>query len=128
MSEQTRGQLKWLTLAYASTLVLLIVVADRGSLAISYLASLPAVDKIGHFLLMGFLSYLANAALGVRRLRWKRVSVLAGSLVVAILVTAEELSQLWMTHRSFETADLAADLAGIWVFGRIALAVQGRSE
>ena len=124
MTDRARGHLKWLTLAYASALVLLVIVADRGSLMISYLASLPAFDKIAHFLLMGFLSYLANTALGCRRLRSGRASVLMGSLLVGVVVTAEEVSQLWMIHRAFDLADLAADLAGIWVFGRIALALE----
>ena len=115
------GQLKWLTVAYASTLVLLVVAADRGALAVSHLAMLPAADKIGHFLLMGFFSYLTNTALDGQCVRWKRISVLKGSALVSVFVTAEELSQLWMTHRSFELADLAADAAGIWIFGRISL-------
>ncbi len=120
MSELAHRRLKWLTLAYASALLLLVVAADRGSLVTSYLAALPAADKIGHFLLMGVLSYLANGALGGRRLRWHRLSVLQGSLLVAGFVAVEELSQLWMAHRSFELADLAADAAGIWIFGRLA--------
>ena len=127
MSERAHRHLKWLTLAYASTLMLLVAVADRGALAVSYLSMLPAADKIGHFLLMGFLSYLTNTALGGQRLCWKPLSVLKGSALVGVFVTAEELSQLWMTHRSFELADLAADAAGIWIFGRISLAVNAQS-
>ena len=122
MSQPARSHLKGLTLAYASTLVLLVAVADRGALAVSYLSRLPAADKLAHFLLMGLLSFLCNSALGGRRLRWKRLSVLRGSALVGVFVAAEEVSQLWMTHRSFELADLAADAAGIWVFGRLALA------
>ncbi len=110
-------RLKRLTLAYASALVLLIVAADRGVLAVSWLAGLPYSDKVGHFLLIGFLSYLANVALGGRRLRWRRLSVLKGSVLVAALVAGEEISQLWISNWAFEFADLAADLAGIWVFG-----------
>ncbi len=113
MPMPSRQRLKWLTLAYAAALVLLIVAADRGALAVSWLAAVPAGDKICHFLLMGFLSYLTNAALGGRRLRWWRLSVLKGSFLVGALVLIEEISQIWITHRAFELADLAADLAGI---------------
>lgn len=105
--------MKWLTLAYATTLVVLIAVANRGALPTSWLAAVPLSDKIGHFVLMGLLSYLTNAALGGRRLRWRRLSVLQGSALVAALVLTEEISQLWIPHRAFELADLAADLAGI---------------
>ena len=121
MSEHTY-RLKWLSLAYISALILLIAAANRGALAISYLAALPAGDKIGHFLLMGLLSYLANTTLGGSRLRWKRCSILKGSILVTAFVVLEEISQLWMTHRAFELADLAADAAGIWVFGLLATA------
>ncbi len=113
MSTPSRKRLKWLTLAYAATLVLLIAVADRGALAISWLAGVPAFDKIGHFALMGFLSYLTNAALDGRQLRCWRFRVLKGSALVTALVLVEEVSQLWIAHRAFELADLAADVAGI---------------
>ncbi len=113
MSTSSRKRLKWLTLAYAAALILLIAVADRGALAISWLAGVPAFDKIGHFALMGLLSYLANTALEGSRLRWWRFSVLKGSALVAALVIAEEVSQLWIAHRAFELADLAADAIGI---------------
>ncbi len=127
MFEHTH-RLKWLTLAYASTLVLLIAVADRGTLAISWLAGLPAGDKIGHFVLMGLLSYLVNTALGGARWHWQRLSVLKGSLLVTALVVAEELSQLWLTHRAFELADLTADVAGIWVFGLLVAKNRGAAD
>ena len=74
---------------------------------------MPASDKICHFLLMGFLSYLTNAALDARRFRWRRLSVLRGSVLIGALVLVEEVSQIWIAHRAFELADLAADLAGI---------------
>lgn len=119
MSEHTPRHLKLLTLVYAATLVLLVAAADRGALMVTYLAGLPAVDKVGHFLLIGLLSYLVNACFGGRRLRWKRISVLQSSALLAVLVACEELSQLALTHRSFELTDLAADAAGIWFFGRL---------
>ena len=120
MSEGSQPRLKRLTLAYAAALVLLVAAADRGLLATSWLAGVPAGDKVGHFLLIGSLAYLANVALDGRRLRWRRVSVPRGSALVAAAVLAEEISQLWIAHRAFELADLAADAAGIWVAGLIA--------
>jgi len=43
--------------------------------------------------------------------------VLKGSLWIGAVVVLEEISQLWIAHRAFELADLAADGAGIWVAG-----------
>ena len=119
-----RRRLRFLTLLYGLTLIIIIVAADRGilvtrALAIQVLAALPAGDKIGHFVLMGLMSYLLNACLGGHQIRWQRYALLTGSAVVGALVTVEELSQLWMTHRSFDLADLAADFAGIWTFNRL---------
>ena len=119
---------RWLTLAYASTLILLIAAADRGVLAISWLAAVPANDKIGHFVLMGLLSYLVNTAFGGARWRWRRLSVLKGSVLVATLVAVEEVSQLWIAHRAFDLTDLAADFAGIWAFGLLVAGNGGSTD
>ena len=118
MHNESSSRLRVLTLLYGLTLILLVVVADRGSLVTSYLAGLPAGDKVGHFVLMGLMAYLLNSSLGGKEVRWRRVAVLKGSLLVAILVVLEEFSQIWIAHRSFEPADLAADFAGIWFFSR----------
>lgn len=126
MSEPAH-RLEWLALIYASALVLLVVAANRGTLVGSWLTALPASDKLGHFVLMGLLSYLANAALGCRRWHWRRFSVLKGSLLTFVLVTVEEISQLWMIHRAFDPLDLAADAAGIWFFGRLVSARRERT-
>ena len=121
-------RLRWLTLVYASTLILLIVAANRGALAISWLAGIPANDKIGHFVLMGLLSYLVNSAFGGAQWRWRRLSVLKGSVLVTTLVAIEEVSQLWIVHRAFDPADFAADVAGIWVFGLLAARRRGVAD
>ncbi len=109
---------------YVAALVLLVATADGGALDVSFLARVPAADKVGHFVLMGLLSYLLNAALGCRRFCWRRLSLLQGSALTGMIVAIEELSQLWLVHRSFELADLAADLTGIWLFGQWASARQ----
>jgi len=120
MHNETSLRLRLLTLLYGLTLISLIVVAGRGSLVTSYLAGLPAGDKIGHFVLMGLMAYLLNSSFGGQEFRWRRIVVLKGSLWIGILVVLEEFSQIWIAHRSFEPADLAADFAGIWFFSRCA--------
>ncbi len=126
MSEIPPRRLRLLTLAYASALVLLIAVADRGALAVRWLADLPAADKVAHFVLIGFMALLANAALGDARLRWRALAARKGSVLVGAVVLIEEVSQLWLSHRAFELADLAADFAGIWLLGRLAARVVPR--
>ena len=128
MSEISQTRLKWLALAYAATLVILVVVAGRGQLAVRWLLHLPYGDKIGHFVLMGIMSFLVNAALGDARLRWRGLAARKGSVLVGAVVLFEEVSQLWLEYRAFELADLAADFAGIWVFAELAAHVVARSE
>lgn len=122
MVQDAGRRFRRLAVLYAASLGGLIAAADRGSLDFSWLVRLPAADKVGHFVLIGLLSYLANLECGNARLRWGRMTLLKGSLLVGAFVAVEEISQLWLPHRSFELADLLADLAGIWVFGRLASA------
>lgn len=77
-------------------------------------------DKAGHFVLIGGMAFFANLALRGRTFplfgwRW-----LVGSAAVALIFTAEEISQKFNRYRHFDYGDLAADFAGILVFGWLA--------
>lgn len=103
--------------AAAAVLALLAVggiiwAADRGALPslLTGLYAFPHGDKLGHFLLMGGLSFAVTLAIGAP----------AGPLLTAALVTLEELSQLAFRTRSFDLLDLLASLLGIAVFGWLA--------
>jgi VanZ family protein len=80
--------------------------------------SIPAGDKVGHFLLFGTLAFLANLAVARSgaSLRWH----LKISALVVVVVVAEELSQIFLPHRNFDSMDLVADLAGIILFSAFA--------
>jgi VanZ family protein len=108
---------------YAAVIVAIIVIAD-GRATYRWLRpirALPYGDKIAHFCLMGGLSFVVNWALDGRRVAWGRWRFLMGSLLVAALVALEEFSQLFIRYRTFDVDDLAADFAGIFLFGRLAL-------
>jgi VanZ family protein len=77
------------------------------------MASIPHLDKVLHFALMGLLAWVANIALGHHRLRLGSLRVLTGSLVILLIVAAEEASQAWFPARSCDWRDLVADLLGI---------------
>ena len=51
--------------------------------------------------------------LGCRRARAASDALLLGTVIVSILVLAEEFSQIWIPGRDFELLDLSADLIGI---------------
>lgn len=97
----------------------IVVAADRGALPaalVDGIYQIPYGDKVGHFLLMAPLALLADLAAPGKR--FGRLP--AGSAVVALLVTAEEISQAFFPHRTFSGADLAASLAGVVVGARLA--------
>lgn len=109
-------------LSFGLFLGCLVVLADsgRGRWLFGMAESIPGGDKIGHFILFGLLAFLVNLVLHATVVRWGRLTILKGSALVMVIVVAEEVSQLFFVSRSFELLDLAADLAGIWVFGQLA--------
>lgn len=78
-----------------------------------WMASIPHLDKVLHFALMGLLAWVTNIALGHHRFRLGSLRVLTGSLVILLIVAAEEASQAWFPARSCDWRDLVADLLGI---------------
>jgi len=130
---------KVITTIFIGLLAAIVIGADKGALPgfVRSLYSFPGGDKIGHFLLMGALSCLVNLSLGARPARLLSPNILLGSAVVFIVVTLEEVSQLWFRSRTFSLLDLCFSYAGILCGGRLALLalrrkrttiVVGRSE
>ena len=80
------------------------------------LEGVPHGDKVGHFLLYGFLAGLVNVALRFRRLNiWSLDINMAGVIVICFAI-AEEFTQLALAIRTFEVADMLADVLGVWFF------------
>ena len=115
-------KLKHLAIIYSLFLVLLVFMADQKQYQFIFrvVRRTPYADKAGHFLLMGILSLLVNLALSCRKTRIGRLSLLTGSLIVAVVVTLEEFSQIFVRYRSFDPVDLLCDYAGIILFGLLA--------
>lgn len=86
----------------------------------SPIRSIPFGDKIGHFLLMGGLSFLINLSLRCRTVAVRSRRMLLGTTIVILVVTLEEVSQLFVQYRSFDLVDLLFDYLGIWTFGKMA--------
>lgn len=84
---------------------------------------IPFGDKVGHFVLMGILSFLVNLTLQGARLSLFSREVLLGSLIVTIFVVLEELTQIFIPSRTFSLIDLLFDFLGIYSFGRLAVYV-----
>ncbi|SDJ82033.1 hypothetical protein SAMN04488540_1148 [Ferrimonas sediminum] len=84
---------------------------------------LPYGDKLGHFCLFGLLTLAANLGTGLRTVLFGRWYL--GTTLVSLFVLLEELSQILLPRRTFDLADLAADLAGIvlftWISKKVAM-------
>lgn len=115
-------KIKILTGIYVFVLVIIIFLADlRGTqYLLNFVGAIPHGDKIGHFVLMGTLSFLVNSALKARTISIGNFNVSLGSLIVLAVVTLEEISQMFVRGRSFDLTDLAADYLGIFIFGQLA--------
>lgn len=64
---------------------------------------------------MGVLSFLVNLIFKAEKTRLFSLDFLIGSLVIILVVTLEELSQLFLIHRAFSWVDLVFDLGGIFL-------------
>lgn len=116
------NKIKWLTGGFIFFLILIVLVANLGlgPVYFPFIYKYPGLDKIGHLLLMGFLSFFVNTLFNGDKVTVLSLKLLKGSLVVFLLVALEEFSQILLANRAFSLLDLAFDLAGIIVFGRLA--------
>lgn len=99
---------------------------QRHHVLFNFIRAVPGGDKLGHFLLMGLLSFLVNTSLRCRTVGVRGRRLLLGSLLVAAVVAAEEFSQLFIRYRRFDLLDLLCDFLGVWLFGRAALRLRAR--
>ena len=117
--------IKWLTLAFTCFIVFIIVQANLGNNAwfMAIQRMIPHADKVGHFVLVGIMALLLNLSLTVRQISFAGRFWLLGSIILTVIFTVEEFSQLRFAHRTFDLGDLTMDYLGIFVFGRIARAI-----
>lgn len=111
-----------LAAAYFAVVALIIWLADHREtqFLFGWIRAVPFGDKAGHFLILGGFAFVLNHSLRCRTVTLGGKPFLLGSLVVLGLAAAEETSQLFISGRSFDLLDLAADALGIWLLGRLA--------
>ncbi len=115
-------RIKYLSAAFIVFLIGIVIIANMGlgPIVFQFLRYIPGGDKTGHFVLMGLFSLFVNLSMRVKRVDVAGFSLLKGSLIVALIVTVEEFSQLLLKHRGFSLLDLACDYLGIIAFGVLA--------
>ena len=94
-----------------------IVCADRGAWRgfFGWINRLPLGDKAGHIFLIGIMAHLLNRALTGRALSLGSLRWQLGGLIIGVVMTIEEISQIWIPSRTFDWGDLAANYAGILI-------------
>ena len=116
------ANLKWILGTFILILILIVLIVNLGlgPVYFPFIYNYPGMDKIGHFILMGILSFLVNTLLKGEKISVLSLSLLKGSLIVIFIVMLEEFSQIFLTYRAFSLLDIFADLLGIILFGRLA--------
>ncbi len=111
--------IRLITLAFALFVVGVVLLANQGMVyqVFPFVQELPGKDKTGHFFLMGTLAFLTNLSMRGRCLRVSVIRIHVGSLLIMVLVTMEEFSQLFFKARGFDPWDLLSDFLGIFILG-----------
>ena len=121
-------KIKIIASLYILILIVVIFIADHKTYhhLFDILRGIPFGDKIGHFLLIGMLAFVVNVLFACKTVRFYRWQVFLGSLIVMVLVTLEEFSQLFIKYRTFDLGDLAADYLGFFFFTYLATSLNQR--
>lgn len=114
--------MKILLIVYVFILAVIIFIAgQKGTRSVlNFVGNIPYGDKLGHFVLMGGFSLLLNLVLSAKTFGVGKIRYLLGSLIVFVVVTLEEISQIFVSGRTFDRDDLIFDYLGIFVFGELA--------
>lgn len=117
-----------LNLCWFVVLYGIIVAANYGMLEfIATLAkTIPWFDKFGHFILYGGLAFLSSLSLNKTYFCLREWRITEGMLLVLLLATIEELTQLYNTHRSFDSLDMLVNILAVLSFGYLAQMLIGR--
>jgi VanZ family protein len=115
--------LKVLAVVYIFFLAFIIVLYDIKETQYLFKAvrKYAFADKAGHLLLMGLMAMSVSLHLGAHQINFWRLRFFTGSLIVFVIVTLEETSQLLIPNRTFDPMDLLANYFGIFLCGEFAL-------
>ena len=100
---------------YALFIIFVMVIAYNGMVP-NILVKIPFYDKIGHFLLIGFSSYLLNIVLNRHKIKFKNFSITTAPFLVLVFFSIEECFQLLSPVRTFDLTDLLSDFLGVYFF------------
>ncbi len=96
----------------------IIIQANHGNSSIFFelVNLIPYGDKLGHFMLYGTLSIFSTIAFNYKYWLVSYYRLPIGAIIVLLLAIAEEISQIFLSNRTFDMVDISADIAGIFIF------------
>lgn len=83
-------------------------------------------DDAAHFFLLGTLALLLALGYPLHRTRIGPFSLLKNGLILAVIITIEEFTQLLFPSRTFSLFDISANLAGIYLLGELGAWLKSR--
>lgn len=128
MLKNRRKALTWVGIVFIIFFAYIIYAANQGDIPpfIRRIYVFPGGDKIGHIVLLGFLSLFINLFRYPRTIKLLRLSVFQGSLFVFCFITFEEISQILISSRTFDLIDLLCSYVGLFL-GDISIRILGKN-
>lgn len=123
--------MKFISIVFLVFIITVIILADLGAIPpfIRSIYDFPNGDRVGHFILFGLLNFFVTRAflssLPSKPRSWVTLSI---GLILALLIGAEEFSQMFFSHRTFDLIDLQASYLGLIVGGWVAFKIKSDSH
>ena len=112
--------IRLLTVLYASAIAFIVWCASAGWYRPTFAwVQTYASDKWLHFVLVGTMALLLNLSLNLASVSRRTSWLLWGTFAMLLLATLEELSQQWVSNRTFDLSDLASNYLGILIIGHL---------
>ncbi|MEM7584237.1 MAG: VanZ family protein [Acidobacteriota bacterium] len=123
-------RVRTLTLIFGLFILWVIYQANThpSNLLIAIVQTIPFGDKVGHAVLYGLLTLGVNASSRFRTVRFGSLECYLGTLAVTVFAGVEELSQITIPSRTWDSSDLVADAVGIAGFTVLSALWEQRSR
>ena len=109
-------------LGYLALLLGIIVMknANIGLSIFQFMNDIAHLDKVGHFILFGLLSFTLTFALKHKSVKLKGITLPVGAAIIMSATIIEECSQIYIASRTFSFFDMLANITGVICFSVLA--------
>lgn len=108
---------RWLAPVAIASVVGISLLASLRPATFLFIWELPGADKLGHFIEMGFLALALVLGLSPLVMRRLSLGIVPSLVLTLVLVTLDEILQIFAPSRTFSLVDLAWSYGGVLVFG-----------